>query len=261
MTDVWINDRPIEEYGFGVVSLDSWWDAVGQQFPTSVIPGRQGSRATDRGAISAERRIPLVTTVSASTVADRLAKLDAMAQGLKGTIEIRVADDPERVGYGTLEKGSVTFFQPQLALPKVQPTYELVMANPLKYDRRRQLLVAPAASTAKAVPCGSAPHRGRLWVMDTLGSRSVDIVAADGTIVDQMRLTGTLAANEWLEIEMDADAPTITHVSGDGAIRTDAFSWLHPFDAFPTFDPQDRPGLRHAGGGDLVLSYRRAYVV
>jgi hypothetical protein len=199
--------------------------------------------------------------LNATTLADRLAKLDALSLAMRGTFEIRVSDDPERVGYGTLERGQVSFFAPQLTSPQVVPTYELVMANPTKYDRRRQLLVAPVASTAKAVPCGTAAHKGRLWVMDTLASRTVDVVASDGTVLYQLRLTGTLASGEYLDIDMEPDAPTITHVKSAGTVRVNAFSWLHPFDAFPTFDPRDRPGIRHTGGGDLVLSYRRAYDV
>lgn len=259
MTDVWVNDRPIEDYGLQASNLAPWWFPVGLRLPANPVPGRRGERITDRGATSVARRIPLVTLLSATTVADRLTKLDAIARDFTGVLEIRVSDDPERVGYGTLESGSLSFFGPQLVGPDVTPTYELVCSDPVKYDRRSQLLVIPNAAIPVAVPCGTVGHRGKLWIMDTLASRAIDVVAGDGSVTSRTRLTGTLAANEYLELDMDRDSPTITHVAG--STRTDAFTWLNPLDGFPVFDPLDRPALRHNGAGALVLSYRRAYNV
>lgn len=262
MTTVgWLDDRPLEDLGLTVVSLEGWWNVPTLTFPTVALPGRRGNRQSDRGMTVAARRVPLQSMLSALSLAERVTKLDALAEALTGLHEFRIADDPDRVAYGTLASGTVQFFAPQLTDPEVDPVYELLFENPHKFDRLEQMLVAPAAALAKAVPCGTVPHRGRLWVMDTLASRTVEVLSADGTALYQLRLTGTLASGEYLEIDMDQDAPTITLVQSAGTVRVDAFGWLNPFDALPIFDPKDRPGIRHSGGGDLVLFYRRAYYV
>lgn len=258
-TALWVNDRDMEtEFGLIPSSLSGWWDPVGAAFPSFGLSGRMGNVQTDRGHTTPARRIPLVMVHTPTTLAGRKATLTSVVGSLRGTLEVRVADDPERVAYGTLSTGAIRFTAPQMVVEQIIPTYDLVFENPAKYDRRHQIVVATGTAGA-VVPTGSLPHRGRLWIMDTLTSRTIEVVTPDGVVVGQLRLTGTLAAAEYLEIDMDRDNPSITRVTSGGTIRQDAFSWLNPADAFLVFDPADAPRIRHTGGGTVVCLYRRAW--
>ena len=258
MTSAWLNDIPVEDLGLIPARMDGWWSAGVASRPGTPVAGRLGVLLTDRGSTLEPRRLQFVSTLDATSLADRMAKLETLAALFRGVVEVRLADDPDRVAYGHATARTTEFFAPQLTEPEVRVVLDLSLPSPVKWDRRGQIVIATGTAGA-LVPTGTVPHRGRLWVSDVLGNRTVEVVRADGTVVGMLRLTGVLATGEYLDIQMDRDTPSIEKVSSSGAVRTDVFSWLNTADSFLSFDPDDAPRIRHTGGGSVVCLYRRGW--
>lgn len=259
MSTAWLNDVPVEDLGLIPAAMDNWWAPAATALPALTVPGLWGSRLSDRGASAEPRRVSFVSTLESASLGARLANLDALSAALRGVIEVRLADDPERVAYGFATTQTVGFFAPQLTEPDVRVTVDILIPSAAKWDRRSRVVIA-TGTTGALVPTGTLPHRGRLWISDTLSNRTIEIVRADGTVIGMLRLTGVLATGEYLEIDMERDTPSVTKVSSAGALRVDVYStWLNPADVLPIFDPDDVPRVRHTGGGSVVCLYRRGW--
>lgn len=257
MTDsLFANDRPITDFNFRVTSFD-WLHTASRSLPTVGFVGRGGADFVEQGTALLPRVIPLSLNVRPATLAQRRTWYDALWAALEGEIEIRVADDPTRVLYGMLQEGTGGVAPPAFIEPGADPVLSIVCANPAWTDRYAQLLVAANANQPKTVPCGTAPHGGRIWVRDGASSRTVSVLNFRGETVCSMTLTGSLSANHYLEIDCDNgvvwDVTGITKVDVTG-------TWTQAgTDDFPVFDPRDKPMIQHSGSGDIHLLYRRNY--
>lgn len=257
-TAIYINNRPLEEWGLKVISM-AWLRIASRQVPMVAYEGRQGEEFSEQGIRTQRPPMPLRCELPASSLLARRRLLDTVALALEGENEIRVADDPDRVLYGMLREASGNPDDPQFVEVNSRPDFTIVFGNPNWFDRYAQQLVIPTASQPKTVPVGTAPHAGRVWFKDASASRTIQVLNFRGDVIGSMTLTGTLAAGHYGEI--DCDTGYVYDVNGNSKVDVTG-TWLASgTDDFFVFDPRDKPMLKHGGTGDLVHLFRRSYRV
>jgi hypothetical protein len=142
----------------------------------------------------------------------------------------------------------------------------ILRVNMVAYDSAvydNEPTVLAVTTTPRAIPLGTAPSGGTLYLMGSMsGTVTVTYASHTGETAGTLALTGTLAADEYLEV--DFSERTITKVSNAGVRDETAYSFKSAGNWFP-FDPAH--GVRSTAAwpsiavssGTAVLIYRKAW--
>lgn len=259
---IYVNGRDLSDVGLEPLSIGGWLDLPSISRSVEPLTNTTG-HALGTGVRTAPRQISLSFSLRPQLLTDRAAAMDAVADTLTGLCELRFVDKPNRVirayveTVTTVAEGeSVAMIEPALILRVGFIGYDAAV-----YDDEPTVLAV--TTTPRAVPLGSIPSGGTLYLMGSLaGSVVVTCRSHTGEAVGTLTLTGTLAADEYLEVSLSDR--TITKVNNAGVRDADAYSFKSA-GAWFSFDPGH--GVRTAGAwpsievsaGAAVFIYRKAW--
>jgi hypothetical protein len=259
MTDLWVNDRDIADYGCVVVDVAGWWDAPTRALQSVQIPGRMGPWATNIASQVAPRSLAVRLLLTPASMAARKAALASLYSALQGVVELRLNDDPYRFTYVVLSGGSATSLAQALVESRMDVTLKFDATDPLFYDVTWNAIAIPIGSTVRrTIPIGTAPFGGVLRLTGA-GTNPCTVTLRDqaGNSVQTMTLATTWTTAEYVEI--DCDQWTVKKWSAGAA--TNILSTLGALEQPLIFSPEDQPTLTITGCGGAVLYYRKADLV
>lgn len=259
MDVLFINDREVQTLGLYPTVLERWGAGIEYAFESMPVPGRLGHLPA--GTMSASPRVIRLTgDIDAATVAERDAKLAAVLAPLRGLLEIRAGDAPDKVleGYlvGELSDGVVPTKSFVDGSAGLSLTLHLWCPSPVKRDRFAQTIAFGAAATP--VPLGDLPSGGLVRILGAATNPVLRYRDARGQLVQEMAFTTTLTSAQYLEIDLDRQ----TAVKVSAGVRTNAQAlWTGDY---PVPDPGDGdptgaawPTLEVTAGSGLYHHARR----
>ena len=236
-SSVYLNDRSLSALVTAITGLDGY---LSPDAPARELVALANSAAIVGSTVTVSPRTITVTVdIATAALLDRQTMLDALARELRGRLLFRTADRPTREISVVCQGTGLTFYDGALSVVACSVALTLVAADPVWTDREPRLY---ALSTARAaLPVGTATSAP--VVVLNGGSPSVvnpTIIMRDasGAETHRLTLTGTLATNNWIEI--DSAAQTLDRYVG-GVLQSGSASgmaWLTG-GAFPILDPSD----------------------
>lgn len=234
---LYVNDFDVSRLGVIVEDVIERHRA-GLNFPdrTTNLPGRVGTIALAREFESNPRRLVVRAHQQASSRAQLIEDVNEFkARIYAGTIEVRFADDSDKVFFCRCEGVDVTPMAP--ALRKSGITAHTIRAtllaqDPLIYDRHGTVV---GFSTAKAeAPLGTAISLPTLRVSGD-ASTGFTITYRDfrGDSVATLTLSSTISVSSTESVEIDFELGNITHSDGSNlisALSTDSDFLEHGLD-------------------------------
>lgn len=225
MPTLYINDTAIEDLGLIPLEVPQVLGGVPINRSTQAWPGRSGGLASPISAME-PRVLRFVADSRVTTVAARSALLDTLADQLTGLVEVRYADQPDRV-----MRGVARTFVAEVPIPprwvNVAPrvTVEIECANVARWDAQPQSRVIGA--TPVAIPVGTLPHGGQLYLTGTSagalsGEVRIRYRGVSGVLLGELVLTVALLAGEYAVVDFDNAAITKYSTSGTAS---DVYSW------------------------------------
>lgn len=272
MTALYLNNFDVGQLGLKLQRLEGLGDASTARLTTAAAAGRSAQVVLASRATQQPRTITATLVCrprSLAGVEDAVHKLYAIVGA--GLIEIREGRDPEKVSYGLLEGAIDYAFDPQYVDgdPVSRITLRFTCHDPIRYSRSAWLIGFGAAPGN--IPCGTAPCGPLLRIYGQPTSPfTITYRSMDGTARQVMGFTLTLGANDFLEIDCDAQT-VVKNVAGSVSNAID--TWTTNTDGFIVLDPADAdwsyaidhvdagrawPMLELSSGFGLAL-YRKAY--
>jgi hypothetical protein len=255
---VYVNDYDLRRLGAELELVDGLRAAPSQRWVSTPVTGRMGELLLSGRPNVNARRVALRGRVVADTQAALETAIDALkSRLLQGAIEVRPASNLTRVLLCRLVAFAEQPFAPQMATPVTGITAELEALSPAWYDRD-PVVVSAATAIRVACPVGNLPVAPVVRIMG--GTNPVlTLRTAAGDSVGSMTFTVTLAATDYLEVDMDAKTVT-KYASG---VATNGLSLLTAGD-FLTLSPEDgdeltsaSPTLEVSAGALMVACARR----
>lgn len=267
VTTVAINGTNVELLGLSPGNLGGWLNGPAFEHLTSPVVGRYGLSVTGANVAAAPRDITFSAYLAGSTLADRRAKLTALAKTLTGRLEITVADETTRSIFGYLARMPVRTIGPGLLAEQPVAVVDVVIRcfDPVWYATTATTMSTAVPSTPLSFSTdGSAPYRRTQLTLNGAMSGEVTITlkTGGGATTALLRLTGTLTGSEYVVIDLDPDVATVTRWSA--GVGTDVISWLNSADGIGAFvvDPMDSPTVEFSGtAASLAVSYRVSHWV
>lgn len=201
-TGMWVNDFDTGTIGLIVSSVDGWAHAPSTRDKTSLLPTRVGAIILAPEAETAPRPLVIDGLIRrANQAATKAAILDLQERLYCGTVELRFADDPDKVYYARVTDGDVLAGPYQFANRDARIQIRATCHDPLIYDRYGSVV---GFSSARApVPLGSAVSAPMLIVSGTTANPAITYRDKSGTVKQTMVFTVTLGANDYLEVDCE----------------------------------------------------------
>lgn len=255
MTDVWVNRRPLEEYGLVVTELSGWWSRPLRQDEVAAVVGAAGGWRTGLGTQFETRSLAVGIRTMDSTMAGRRAQVAALYQALTGVCKVSINDDPNRFVYAVLSQASARALDPALVEPRVDSRLEFLAHDPWVYSHATSW-VGLANGVPKAIETGTAPHAGVLFLNGGGTSVKAHLVDRSGNAIQSLTFASNWAAGVTVRCNFhDGLIKTIT--AGVVANFENAIGVTEmPF----VFDPADGPQLLLENTGGYYI-WRKADLV
>lgn len=256
MTDLWVNDAPIENFLCAVTSLGNWHAMASINFPMVTIPGAFGQIPNATGAGATPRQLPIGLYFTPATFTARKAALATLLAQCSGTVRVRAADAPTRFVEAILTGSGGAIYGPDFVNAAADLQINFVSGNGIAWERDATVVSIPTGiDTDVSGALGTVTVRGLLQLTGVSGSAVVTVKDRTGATLMTLTLTGTLAAGEYLIL--NGYTQTISRVTGASVV--DAFSWKGSTDKFPVFDPIDGPQINLSGGAVGQFFARKGY--
>lgn len=227
------------------------------------MPGRVGGLPAPYANIE-DRIFRFVSRVRTSSVAARIAVMDGLADALRGQVEIRDVQSPDRV-----TRGTVQIFEAQMPSPAfVNNTPQVVVeirTPSARWDTSSSSRVL--STTPVQIPCGTLPHRGRIFLTGVAaGAISTEVRfkyrGISGALLKELVVLPSLASGEYAIIDLDAQQIQKVTTSN---VYSDVESWITSGD-YLTISPRD--GNRSMGvwptleitAGAALYTFRRNWL-
>jgi hypothetical protein len=257
---VFLNDYDLAGLGVAVEVIDGLRAAPAQRWVSTPVTGRMGELLLSGRPTVQSRGL----TLHGKVLADTQLALEAAVDGFKsrllqGAIELRTVAQPGRVLLCRLTGFTEQPWTPQMLSPQFGFAADLEAVSPAWYDRDPFLLTG-AATVRVACPVGDLPVAPLVQILGAVTNPVLTLRAANGDTRSSMAFTVTLAATDYLEIDMDAK--TVTRYASGTA--TNGLSLLTSGD-FLALSPEDGDELVGASpaldvsGGSLVVAYARRW--
>lgn len=262
LTALFLNDFDTSSLGLAVENVDGWNSSPSARDRVTQLPGRVGSIILAPEAETASRTLRLSGVIRSTSVKAVRAAIDELKHRLfAGTIEVRFADDPEKVFYARCEEKQLVVTPPQFINPYSRVSIGLFCPDPLIYDRLASA-IAFTPSVRAPVPLGTAVSAPLIRIMGPVSGLSVTYRDKSGTARQTMSFSSlAMLGTDYLEIDCELFAISL-YQSG---VKSNAISQLISGD-FIAVDPQDGdyasgawPTLECSQGTGEVL-YRRAWL-
>jgi hypothetical protein len=255
-----LNDIPIEDLSLVVEEAQPIMARVALQRDRQAWPGRVGPLMSPLStADSTVRRYKW--TGKAATPAARNAVMETLLDVLTGVVELRDRDTPTRV-----TRGTVRVFDPSVLSPSfvnVEPSIVVEFeTNGAAYEASSVSLVL--STTPVAIPCGTLPHGGRIYLTGTAaGAISTEVRiryrGISGALLGEMVILPSLASGEHGVIDLDSQE--ILKVSTANA-TTNVDAWLTGGNFFKLARRDGNPALSawptmEVTAGAALYTYRK----
>jgi phage-related protein len=253
----WINDTPLTDLGLYVTAHPRWLSSPEFDYPVAAMPGSVGGIPSDVATVGAGS-YAITARVEPTSLTNREDVVNAIHYKLKGLLELRFADQPDKVldvqlspNVEIAPEAPTSFVEPGLLV-----TLNFIAASPYKRDRWGQM--AGFGSVRTEIPLGDLPSAGIVEIMGSASNPVLTYRAASGEALETMTFTITLAATDFLEIDL-GKRTIYKNVSGVrtrvDSIRTAGYFFnLDPADGSPDFE--DWPTLEVSAGDGLILYNR-----
>lgn len=265
MPTIFLNDTPIEALGLVMVDNGPLLGGVPVSRDVQPWPGRAGGLAAQSATIG-PRTVRFVADATVTTVAARTAVLDRLSDLLTGLVEVRFDDAPSRV-----LRGLVSVYEADVPVPprwvNIAPRVVVEITCPLATRWDAQPTSRVLSATPTDIPVGTAPHGGVIFLTGTAaGALSGEVRlryrGVSGVILNELVLSASLLAGEFLRI--DLDAATLTRVTTAG-VESNAYAWRT---GGTFFRPAPRDGVRDVSAwptleltaGTGLYVFRRQYL-
>lgn len=271
---MFVNDFDVSRLGVIVNSVIERHRA-GLSFPdrTTNLPGRVGTVALAREFESNPRRIVVNATQQASSRGQLVEDANELKSRLyDGTIEVRFADDADKVYYCRTEEVDATLDAPAFRKGRAGNTRKtthrvritLLAQDPLVYDRNGTVV---GFSTAKAeVPTGTAPSLPLIRVFGATSTSTDTTISYKDFRGDEQHvftLSSTMSVSSTESVSIDMELGKVTHSDGSNLI-----SAMSTDSDFFAFDAQDAAGSTgpypsvdiNTTGVTGDVTYRKAYL-
>jgi phage-related protein len=255
---LYINDTPLTDLGLHVTAHPRWMGSAELEYSYTQIPGAVGGVLGAEASAQA-RGVGITARLDVATLTGRETAINAVHRALKGMLELRFADQPDKVLDAVCTGVEVT---PESRLSFVEPgvSVSLSFVSPLAYKRDRWSRQVSFGATRTEVPLGDLPSAGTMIIMGLATNPTVTYRAASGESVQTMGFTITLAADDYLEIDL-AKRTITKSVAGtrtrDDSLRTSGYFFnLDPAYGSPGWT--DWPTLEVDDGTGLLL-YERTW--
>jgi hypothetical protein len=253
-TDVWVNDKPLEDYGVVVTRLSGWWSTAARSYEAIPIPGRAGAWLSDFGGALGPRSLSIGLRTTGTTMTARRGILATLYEACRGTLEVRTNDDPTRFSFAVLSQASGIALDPALLEPRLDVQLELVAHDPYFYAVVPSVAAIPVG-LRRSMATGTAPHGGVVRLAGP-GTNPCVFTVRDrgGTVRHTMTLATTWSSAEYVELDLDQ----WTILRWNGATSTNFLEFLGTTETFAAFDPSDGPVAEVSGCAGATLTYRKA---
>ncbi|GAB1340878.1 hypothetical protein [Gemmatimonas sp.] len=263
MPTLLVNGTDIADLGFVLTDIQPWLSGPKLVRALTALPGFTGAIPAESATVES-RLITATSLIEPPTFAARLSLLDGLADlAMHGMNELVFPDAPDRIMRGLYLSSDVEVYAPRLVSTDGRVTVGWVCPDAAKYDRQPKGIVL--GTTPKAIPLGTLPSGGIWRIMGPLsGAITLQYRAANGVLLGELTVTGTLTTGEHLDV--DLTERRITKWSNVG-VATSAYSWKASTSYWFRLDAGDGTrGLDQwgtlqqsvAAGGGLFL-YRRAW--
>jgi hypothetical protein len=255
---MYINDRPITDFGVRLVSLEEWLNPPPLEVPPIALYGRIGVAVVGQAATVGSRTIQTKhATARGTTLTQRRTYASLLYRAAQGVVALRFDDEPTRQVFVTLTAGSAAALAVAMLDGDLGIDLTWTAHDPLWYDVGQSVIGLPADGSKKPIPMGNAPHGGVIHLVGagtnptvvTLRNRGGDALAT-------MTLATTWTSAEYVEIDLDR----YRIVKINNLTRTNLLAYLATTETFHVFSPEDGPMLSVTGCGSVVLYYRRAWL-
>lgn len=259
---IFVNGRDMSDVGLEPLGISGWFDMPTVSRRSEQMTNTTGA-ALGTGIRIEPRKLSLQFYLKPQLLTDRQSLMDIVNDTFTGLCEVQFVDKPNRVIRAYVESvatraenESVGLIEPALVLTITMVAYDAAI-----YDTEPTVLAV--TTTPRQVPLGSWPSGGVLHLMGSMsGNVTITYRAHTGDVLQTLVLNGTLAADEYLEV--DFSDRTITKISNAGVRDETAYSFKSSGNWF-VFDPAD--GNRTVGvwptielsTGTGVLIYRKAW--
>lgn len=253
----YINDAPLTDLGLYVTAHPRWLSSAAYSFPVATLPGSMGGIASDVATVEPMGFSITARLVPASLTA-REEAINAVQQRLKGLLEVRYADQPDKVLEGWLDSVEV---EPQAAGqgfvdPGLLVALNFRSARPYKRDRYGRAVAF--GSTRTEVKLGDLPSAGLVRIMGAATNPVLTYRGTNGEALKTLGFTITLNSTDFLEVDL-GKRTIYKSVSGTrtrvDSVRTSGYFFnLDPHDGTPEFD--DFPTLEVSAGSGLITYHR-----
>jgi predicted phage tail component-like protein len=257
---LFVNDFDCSSLGLVVADVDGHLHAPSSRDKTSQLPQRVGAVILAPEAETAPRTLVITGVLRrASVLSARNALLELQERLYRGTVELRFADDPDKVYYARVTEADWSGNPPQFVNPHGRVSIRATCFDPLVYDRYGSVI--GFSSVRSAVPLGTAVSAPTLRIMGAATNPVVTYRDKSGTSKRTMSFTGTLAATDYLEI--DGELFKITKYASGVASQGIALLTSGDFIALDPHDSDPASGVWgtlevSAGTGECL--YRRSWL-
>jgi hypothetical protein len=202
LTALYINDYDTSRLGLGIERCDGRRDGLSVKDRVTQVPKRVGEVALAQEAEVTPRVLKVSGWIRGSSVTAARAALDELkSRCYGGTLEVRFADDPERLFYVRAEDCEIRGKDPDFATACVEVTLSLKAFDPLLYARQGTVL---GFTTVRApVPLGTAISLPTIRIHGAVTNPVITYRDARGVQQGQVGITVTLGATEALDIDCE----------------------------------------------------------
>ena len=204
---LYVNGQDLEALGLHVETCTGPWDLPAITDPAIVIPNRLGRARTGAARTMAQREIALGGTIIESAGVRTNADFEAKTETIKailayGILDVRFVNQPTRSYLATPTKFTVTPDGPALAAVSGTFALSFVCEDPLSYELVPDCVAF--AGSPVPVPLATGPVGGVIRIMGPATNPVVTYRGITGMALHTLGFTRTLAADDYLEIDLDA---------------------------------------------------------
>lgn len=262
MATIYVNGRPIEDYGVVVGSFEGWLQPPEISYTTVALAGRSSAVPVDEDAAYRPRELPLGFLQTAASVAAQRTSLSSLYRAMQGQLEISCDDNPNKIIYAQFESAEAAVFGIPFSSPKTQALGRLVAYDPFWYDRFPFLRGLKAGERVE-VPYGDAPGRLWLYCSDPMGTGTVtnpefSLRHKNGSLLARQRYTVSLTTvNDWFFVDHEAYEVT----KSTAGTFSKQLSTLNAEDGFLRILPSQAPTIEVTSPGVVTLAVQRGWQV
>jgi len=235
---LYVNDMPLTDMDLHVTGHPGWMTGPGFSVPTLPLPGSIGGVPSPAFTVGAGS-LSVSARLKPTSLTDRESKINEVVWRMKGLLELRFADQPDKVLEAICtnvsavpESSANSFVEPGLIV-----NLSFLTPRPYRFDRYGQIISFDTSRTE--VPLGDLPSGGVVTIMGAATNPTLTYRASSGESKETMGFTIALTSDDFLEV--DLDKRTITKsIAGtrtrDDSIRTSGqFFTLDPSHGSPSW--------------------------